>query len=97
MIDPWLFADAREVAVFTVRSIVERERPVLLVNHDSEDGGWQFLTGEALDMADARLVSLAEMVQLDPTLAAIADLPLGWEAARARVDDEWHRSESASD
>jgi hypothetical protein len=71
---------------------VERRRPILLVNHDADDGGWQFLTGEPLQMEDAILVSLAEIVRLDPTLESLADLPLGWQATRARVGGEWRRS-----
>jgi hypothetical protein len=92
MTDAWPFADPRNVAVFTVRDIMDMRRSILLVHHDAEDGGWQFLTGEPLEMKDAMLVGLAEVVRLDPTVAALADLPLGWQATRARVGDDWHRS-----
>jgi hypothetical protein len=96
MIDAWPFADPRNVAVFTVRDIVEMRRPILIVNHDTEDGAWQFLTGEPLNMKDAMLVSLSEIVRLDPTVAVLADLPIGWQATRARVGDNWRRSAAPS-
>jgi hypothetical protein len=92
MIHPWPFADPRNVAVFTVRDVVEMRHPILAVFHDADDGGWQFLTGQPLDMKDAMLVGLEEIVRLDPTLSVLADLPLGWMATRARVGDEWRRS-----
>jgi hypothetical protein len=92
MIGSWPFTDPRNVAVFTVRDIMEMRRPVLVVRHDADDGAWQFLTGEPLDMNDAMLVGLAEVVRLDPTLTGLADLPLGWEATRAHIGDGWRRS-----
>jgi hypothetical protein len=96
MINSWPFADLPNVAVFTVRSIAETERPILVVRHDGDEVAWQFLTGEALEMKDAMLVSLAEIVRLDPTLTALADLPVGWQATRARVGDDWRRASSSS-
>jgi len=66
-------------------------RPVLFVCHDSDDGTWQFLTGDDVSMADALLVSLESVVAHDPTLAALADLPEGWKATRSHIGAEWVR------
>jgi hypothetical protein len=43
------------------------------------------------------MVTLAEIVLLDPTLTALADLPVGWEAVRGHVGDPWRRSTASSD
>jgi hypothetical protein len=88
----WPFDDPPNVATITVRQVVQDGEPVLLVARDAEDGGWQFLTGGVFDMADGLMVSLQSMVQRDPTLAELADLPLGWQATRDRVGAEWQRS-----
>jgi hypothetical protein len=48
-------------------------------------------------MSDARLVSLEEVIALDPTIEALADLPAGHEATRASVSAPWHRQEQAPD
>ena len=42
----WPFDDPPHVVVFTTKSIAFRQRPVLLVTHDEEDGAWQFLPRE---------------------------------------------------
>ena len=42
--DDWPFADPPNVVSITVRQVVDRGEPILLVAHDAEDGGWQFLT-----------------------------------------------------
>ncbi len=42
-------------------------------------------------MADAVLGSLAAMVQRDPTLAQLADLPVGWSATRDSATGPWKR------
>jgi hypothetical protein len=92
----WPFLDPRNVATFTVRQIVKENHPILLVNHDAEDGSWQFLTGGPLDMADAMLVGLEEMVMLDATLLELADLPEGWQASREHQGQVWHRARNSS-
>jgi hypothetical protein len=89
--DAWPFEDPPNVAVFTVNKIAKQGQPVLLVVHDEEDGGWQFLDGESLDMADALLVSLASMLKRDPSLALLADLPPGWQARRDSAAGPWKR------
>lgn len=91
----WPFDDPPNVATITVRQIVEGGAPILLVNRDSEDGGWQFLTGGNFDMDDGMVVGLGEMVEHDPTIAHLADLAPGWQATRKRVGAPWRRSEAS--
>jgi hypothetical protein len=91
----WPFGDPPNVATITVRQIVHGVRPVLLVARDAEDGGWQFLTGGPFEVADGMVVSLQSMVERDPTLVEVADLPPGWQAARERVGAAWKRGPAA--
>ena len=65
--------------------------PIVMVSHDADDGGWQFLCGTTNDPAHGRIVHLEEIVAMDPTVTEVADLPLGWVAFRARVSGEWTR------
>jgi hypothetical protein len=88
----WPFADPPNVATFTVRSIVEKRRPILLVAHDDDDdGGWQFLDGDDISMRNSMLVSLSEIAEIDPSILELADLPLGWYARRQSPADSWIR------
>ena len=41
----WPFSDPPNVLTFTLRSVAEKQQPILLVVHDDDDGGWQFLDG----------------------------------------------------
>jgi hypothetical protein len=91
----WPFADPPNQATFSVRQVFREGRPILHVVHD-EDGTWQFLTGDAVEMADALLVSLAEPLRIDPTVGELADLPRGWEASRGAVGEPWQRRLSSS-
>jgi hypothetical protein len=86
----WPFPEPRDFACLCVKQILEDVAPILFVSHDT-DGTWQFLTGEDVKMPDARVVGLGEMVDRDPTLIALADLPVDWEAWRATVDAPWER------
>ena len=87
----WAFADAPNLAVVTQVQVLRHGMPVLYVTHDVDDGGWQFLTGEAVDVADSMIAGLEEMVRHDPSLVTLADLPIGWCAWREGRDAEWQR------
>jgi hypothetical protein len=87
----WPFADSPNVATFTVRSIVEKRRPLLLVVHDNDDGSWQFLDGDQINISNAMLVGLGEIAKLDQSILELADLPLGWYASRQSPFDSWLR------
>ena len=91
MPEDWPFADPENLAVFTLKRIVRGESPVRLVSHDEDDGGWQFLDGAGADVEDAAIVSLLCMVELDPSLVELADLPVGWSAVRSGPFDPWER------
>ena len=86
----WPFDDSPNVAVITTRHVLEGA-PILLVAHDEEDGGWQFHTGGPAIEADARVVGLREIWVLDPSVAEVADLPLGWQAWRNTPAGPWRR------
>jgi hypothetical protein len=87
----WPFSSPQNEATFTVVKILDGDKSILLVHHDDEDGGWQFLTGEPIDMADAKIVGLGEIAKLDPTILNLADMPVGWCARRSSVDNPWSR------
>ncbi len=84
----WLFADPQNVAVLTTRQILEGAA-ILYVSHDEDDGAWQFHSGEIINDADARIVSLRKIVELDNSVARLADLPLGSIATRPNLDNDW--------
>jgi hypothetical protein len=91
----WPFPDPKNVVTFTVRDIIEKRAPILLVTHEESDGMWQFLTGGQLpEKKDWLLVALSEIVGVDPTVKELADLPVGYAATRASVADTWSRSKS---
>lgn len=94
MTDSWPFADPPNVAVFTQRTILEDGRPILLVVHDEEDGAWQFLDGGEFRVEAAMLVALRTMLDRDASIAALADLPQGWQASRTGPEGPWKREKS---
>jgi hypothetical protein len=89
--DNWPFEASRNTAVMTTWSVLKAQAPILLVTHDADDGGWQFLPGGTVGMSDAAIVGLGEMCRRDPTLMDLADLPEGWRASRTRPGTPWQR------
>jgi hypothetical protein len=87
----WPFDQPRNCAVLSLRQIFVDGDPILRVVHDEDDHGWQFLgSGDARE-EDAYVVALQEVVELDPTVLEVADLPPGWRAVRRRIGDTWIR------
>jgi len=88
----WPFTDPMNVAVFTTTRVMRLRQPILHVSHDDEDGAWQFHTGAAqVSTADMMIVALEEMVEHDPTISELADLPCGWIAERDCIGSPWRR------
>lgn len=92
MIDKkWPFEDAKNVMVMTTKNVIKNNTTIVYVSHDEEDGMWQFHDGSDVDMEDAMLVSLEEIVTLDSALMELYDLPVGWIAWRDSKDSVWNR------
>jgi hypothetical protein len=85
--------DPEAAEVITLGRILRGETQLLLVTHDADDGSWQCLDGDHAFEEDAQVASLELMMQFDPTLRTLADLPVGWYAWRASVDEPWRRAE----
>ncbi|MEM5434492.1 hypothetical protein [Paraburkholderia diazotrophica] len=89
----WPFSDPRNVSVFANRHIFDDQEWIAYVTHDLDDGAWQFHTSAPeLAEADAVLVSLEQIVMRDPSVALLADLPLGWHAWRDSETAAWQRA-----
>jgi hypothetical protein len=87
---PHGFDEDPDLGVITA-SVVLGGAPILMVSHDEDDGGWQFLCGTTSDPDDGRVVHLDHIVAMDPTVTELVDLPLGWVAHRASRDEGWTR------
>ena len=95
--DNWPFDQPRNCAALTMRQILDGSEPILLVSHDADDHGWQFIGISDASVADGKIVCLEEIVRLDPTVLEVADLPPGWQAVRDQVGGQWSRRICPSD
>ncbi len=89
----WKFDQEPKVGAVTTRQVLDDSSPILLVIHYGDDCSWAFLCDTTEDETDSRMVTMEQMVKLDPTLEDIADLPPGWIAYRDFVGDEWDKFE----
>lgn len=87
----WPFDQPKNCATFTVRQVMDGREDILLVTHDEDDHGWQFIGSSAASMEHAMLVCLAEVVRVDPSVLEVADLPPGWHAERTHRGGVWAR------
>jgi hypothetical protein len=92
----WPFTDTRNTAVFTTRGIIEEGKPILFVTHDQNNGAWEFHTRETVQVSEAKIVALDEIIVRDPSIVELADLPLGWSAIRNSVISPWKRQPISS-
>ena len=89
----WKFEEPPNVAVIASRKIVNGKGWIAHVAHDESDGGWQFHDNEPLNEDHAAVVSLEDIVLLDPSIVELSDLPLGWRAWRESHVSPWKRAE----
>jgi len=84
----WRFSDPKNLAVISLRQILVGDSPILHVVRGL-DGSWQFLSGELTNIEDAVVVSLSAIVELDPSVIRLAELPIGRQASRLAPFREW--------
>ena len=87
----WPFEDSPNVATITTASIMDGSSWIALVSHDEDDGCWQFIGPRGPDEEPAKLVGLRRVLERDPTIGELADLPLGWRAWWAGPASPWER------
>jgi hypothetical protein len=64
---------------------------IMRVSHDLDDHGWQFHYAGEKKESDAMVVLLKNVVERDPTVLEVADMPPGWIAVRSHRGATWQR------
>ena len=77
-----------KTAVFTTTDVARKKLPIVYVSHDI-DGDWQFFSSETVPTKEAMIVSLGEIIALDPSIKEILQIPPGTEAHRTSPSDDW--------
>ena len=85
------FDESPNVAVLTTRGVIDGTDWIAFVSLDDEDGEWQFIGSRGASMDEAMVVALRRVLERDPTIAELADLPYGGKASRASEADPWVR------
>ena len=85
------FKCSLSTAVFSTRHVINQGKTIQIVIHEIDDGNWRFLSKEDSETAENKLimVSLQEVLMIDPTLSEISHLKAGNIAIRKFVGDNW--------
>ena len=59
--------------------------------HNEDDHGWQFLGWGDAKTKDGVVVCMSHILEMDPTIREVADLPPGWHAWRRALGKRWVR------
>ena len=88
---PKKFPDDLKTPVFTTKYVVTDKKEITYVSHDADDGSWEFLSDDIIKdyVPVAKVISLEQMIKIDPTLLELADMPLGYFANRKTKKDKW--------
>ncbi|MEA4915903.1 hypothetical protein [Proteiniphilum sp.] len=84
------FIDSLNTAVFTTKYVLDNNCPILYVYHYKEDGAWEFLGIEDISEDDYCVVSLEEIINLDPTVLAVTSMRMGYYAERESKNSVWN-------
>lgn len=61
----------------------------MLVSHDEDDHGWQFLDGESDEVEDLEIVCLSHILEIDQSMANLASMEPGFQAVRFSTEAGW--------
>ncbi|MSU63554.1 MAG: hypothetical protein EXS31_14350 [Pedosphaera sp.] len=92
----WPFKDPRDAEAFTSTEVLARRVEIVKVIHDGENE-WHLLPPEGYISEDLALETLETIYHLDSSIAALGDLPLGWQAKRRTLSDPWVRGARTPD
>lgn len=85
----WPFDQTANTAAISTAPVFRSGRPILFAQHFEDDHSWGFGCGTTHASEDSLLVGMRELLQRDPTIAFISDLPPGKSAERASMDSPW--------
>jgi hypothetical protein len=84
-----------EIVAYVCSHIFSNTMPILLVSR--AEGDWQCLCGQTHSKDEIpKVVGLNHLLERDPSLSQLRDLPVDWEAERASILDQWIRTELRS-
>jgi hypothetical protein len=89
----WKFSDKPHTKTFISKAVAEGQEWITYVTHDLSDGAWQFVGDTGIENGGPVLACLHHMVEKDPTLTELADMPRGWYAERETPEAPWERFE----
>lgn len=80
-----------QTLVFTTTFVTDSRNPIVYVSHDA-DGDWQMHSADEFEdfSAVARVVSLENLLQFDPSIQKVLHMHPGYYAVRETADSEWH-------
>jgi hypothetical protein len=93
----WKFKEPPHTGVFTTKRVMSGDDHVTRVFHDVEDGACQFHGPGESNPEDIAYVCFHHIVDKDPTIKELADLPVGWCAWRENATSPWLSESTAAD
>jgi hypothetical protein len=83
------WSDPLDPTATTTEAVASKSKPVLLVIHKAGPGGWQFLDEAEVTGQSLQKIAKEELLQIDPALKEVTDLPGDWEARRTDPAAPW--------
>jgi hypothetical protein len=82
------FQENLKTAVLADANVVNSNSLITRINHH-EDGLWEFFGKKKVNEGEIMVVSLEQIIQRDPSILEMADLPLNFTAFRESNDTPW--------
>ena len=82
------FKESLNTAVLTSKYVLSENSPIVFVAHHL-DGIWEFWGEEIIDESEIVVVSLGSIIEIDPSVLEISDLPIEFNAVRESKQKPW--------
>lgn len=81
----------KNTACFVCKHVLNKQRPILYITHEAEDGFWQFLCGhdDHPNDDDYQVISLEQVTAIDESINDLYEMPVGIGATRESQSCKW--------
>ena len=83
------FNESLSTAVLTSKYVMKHASPIVCIAHNN-DGVWEFWGKELIDEAEIMVVSLGQIINIDPSVLDVADMPVEFNAIRDSKENAWN-------
>ncbi len=85
----WKFDQEPNCGAITYNGVMSGKYCIVCVVHNLDDNGWQFFGNGPDSGQNVAILTMQQVVNIDPSVEEVAHIEPGWKAYRETKDSAW--------